>query len=245
MKHQLTMVLTFLAFVTFFATVSIAADFTEGLIAYWPLDDDVTDNIGNHNGTLIGGASFVEDDERGQVLEVDGVDGHAAVPHSDDIVFAITDSYTLSVWVKVLTLPGHWAGIVNKSRDISPHYGLWINGSNQWVGGGNNIIGSVVEADIWYHLALVQDADANKRIVYVNGEVDIQGSPIDSTGSGELWMGGAKSVNEFLHALIDDVALYNRALAPADVKELAGGISIMQAVEPHAKLTTTWGVIKQ
>jgi len=223
-----------------------AADITSGLLAYWILDDDVKDSVGGHDGVLVGGAEFVRDDDRGKVLEVDGVDGHAVVPHSADIVFANTDSYTLSVWVNVLTAPGHWAGIVDKSRDISPWYGLWINSSNQWVGGGTNIIGSVVETNAWIHLALVQDAGTNRRLVYVNGEVNTQGTAISSTGSGELWMGGAKSLSEYLHGRIDDVAIYGRALSADDIKALAQGADILGfAVEPHAKFASLWSAIRQ
>ncbi len=179
------------------------------------------------------------------MLEVDGVNGHAVVPHADDITFANTDSYTLSLWVNVLTAPGHWAGIVNKSRDMAPHYGLWINGSNQWVAGGSNINGDVVVTEEWVHLALVQDGEANKRLVYLNGELNFQGSAINSTGAGELWMGGAKNVTEFLHGRIDDVAIFARALAPEDAKALADGANIMgAAVEPYAKQGTTWASIK-
>jgi hypothetical protein len=223
-----------------------AADITSGLLAYWVLDDDVKDSVGGHDGVLVGGAEFVQDNERGKVLEVNGVDGHAVVPHSADIVFANTDSYTLSVWVNVLTAPGHWAGIVDKSRDISPWYGLWINPSNQWVGGGTNIIGSVIETNTWIHLALVQDADTNRRLVYVDGELNIQGTAISSTGSGELWMGGAKGLSEYLHGRIDDVAIYGRALSEDDVKALAQGSDILGfAVEPHARFASLWSSIRQ
>ena len=226
---------------------SQAADVTSKLLAYWPLDSDVKDIIGGHDGNLVGGASFVQDAKRGKVLKVDGVDGHAVVPHSNDIAFGITDSFTLSAWVYVSVLPGHWAGIVDKSRDISPWYGIWIDTSNKWVGGTNNITGSVAKPNVWIHAAYVQDTASSKRLVYIDGNVDIQGSPVDSSGAGELWMGGAKSVTEFLNGLIDDVALYGRALTPDDIAALAGGAKIAggNAVDPLAKLTTTWGTMKQ
>lgn len=245
MRRQIRRLIVVVLAIGLMTGIASAADITSDLLAYWLLDGDVKDSVNDHHGELAGGAAFVKDEERGEVLEVDGVNGHAIVPHADDIVFANTDSYTLSVWVKVLTAPGHWAGIVNKSRDMSPHYGLWINPSNRWVAGGSNINGDVVTTDEWIHLALVQDADTNKRLVYVNGSLNFQGGAISSTGRGELWMGGAKSVNEFLHGRIDDVALYARVLAPEDIKALAEGENIMgTAVEAWHKLKTTWGAVK-
>jgi len=237
-----------IVFLTVFliAGASQGADITSKLLAYWPLDSDVKDVIGNHNGNLVGGASFVQDGKRGKVLKVDGIDGRAVVPHANDIVFGITDSFTLSVWVYVSVLPGRWAGVVNKSRDISPWYGIWIEPSNKWVAGGSNVLGSVAKAGVWIHAAYIQDVAASKRLIYIDGNVDLQGTPIDSRGAGELWMGGAKSVTEYLNGMIDDVAIYGRALTQEDIASLAGGGKIMggKAVEFLGKLTTKWGAMK-
>ena len=244
MKRQFGELLALFMVVGLTIGITHAADINSNLVAYWPLDGDVNDNVGGHNGSLMGGAGFVEDAARGTVLETDGSDGRAEVPHADDMVFSDTEDYTLSTWVSVLTLPGHWAGVVNKSRDSAPHYGIWINGSNSWVAGGSNITGSAVVADGWHHLTLVQDIAAdNGRILYLDGEVDTTGGVIDASGSGDLWMGGAKSVSEYLHARIDDVTLYARALTQADVQELMDGSPT--AVKSEAKLTTMWGMIKK
>jgi len=56
------------------AALSVA-DITDGLVGYWPLDDAVKDEAGKHDGKLDGGAKFVKDADRGQVLEVDGAIG--------------------------------------------------------------------------------------------------------------------------------------------------------------------------
>jgi len=56
-------------------------------------------------------------------------------------------------------------------------------------------------------------------------------------------MGGAKSVSEYPNALIDDVALYKRALAPEDIQLLITGHPT--AVKPATKLVETWGAIKR
>ncbi|MFQ6043024.1 MAG: LamG domain-containing protein [Candidatus Poribacteria bacterium] len=250
MKHQFFMVFTCLIFVVFSTAVSIA-NLAEGLVAYWPLDGDANDNIGGHDGKLMGGASFVKDGERGEVLSVDGNDGHVEIPHSADLVFAPTDSFSIAVWLNIQTLPGHWAGIVTKSRDQSPWYGLWVTPGNQWhfVGGqgGANVrmdVGKAVTG--WLHLAGVYDADAHTQTVYVDGKVigEQNNVTIAASGAGDIWFGGAKSVNEYLKALIDDVLLYKRALDSGEIQDLASGVSIL-SVEPDAKLAASWGAIKQ
>ena len=242
-----------LIMVVVLATYSMAnpskiTDPAESLVGYWPLNGNVEDEIGGHNGKLLGGAKFVKDADRDQVLEVDGKDGRAEVPHADDLSFSAKDSYTLTVWVHVLTKPGHWAGIVTKSRDKSPWYGLWLNGSNQLVAGGDNITGSEIVDKKWLHLALVQDGVTNKRIVYRNGIVEkMTGTTtaIDGVGKGNLWMGGAGGVSEYLHARIDDVAIYKSVLTPVYIKKLAGGENVTTAVDHRWKLATTWSELKR
>jgi hypothetical protein len=233
------------------SSTTLMAALTDGLIALWPLDDDAEDVVGGHNGNLVGGASFVNDPGRGKVLSVNGVDGHVEIPHSDDLVFQPVDSLSISVWLNIQALPGNWAGIVTKGRDASPWYGLWVTTANQWhfvggEGGANVRLDAGQAATGWLHLVGVYDADAHTQTIYVDGVVigEGAGATISASGSGDVWFGGAKSVSEFLNALIDDVAIYGRALTPAEVASIAAGTNILTAVEPGSKLTTTWGAIK-
>jgi len=202
------------------------------LVAHWPLDVDAKDIFGGHNGTLVGGAQFTDDPERGRVLSVDGTDGRVEIPHSDELVFEPTDSFTIAVWLNIRTLPGSWAGIVNKSRDLGSWYGLWVTPGNQWHfdggDGGTNVrmdTGSAMTG--WLHLAGVYDADRNTQTLYVDGAVidEDTGVTIAATGAGDVWFGGAKSVTEFLDALIDDVRIYNHALTEEEIQTvmLSGG----------------------
>ena len=212
--------------------LGLLGDASADLVANWPLDADAKDIIGSHDGILVGGAQITDDPERGRVLSVDGIDGRVEIPHSDELVFEPTDSFTIALWLNIRTLPGSWAGIVTKSRDISPWYGLWVTPGNQWhfVGGegGTNVrmdTGSAMTG--WLHLAGIYDADRNTQTLYVNGTVidESTGATITSSGTGDLWFGGAKSVNEYLDALVDDVRIYNHALTEEEVQTvmLSGG----------------------
>jgi hypothetical protein len=188
------------------------------LIAYWPLNGDATDVVGNHHGTLIGGASFIVDDSRGIVLDVDGVNGHIEVPHDDDMVFSSTDSYTIMAWIYMETLPGSWQTVMAKSRDQGSHYGIWITDSGEWMGGGWENRGSPAVTGEWIHIAYVQDGDAGTGVTYINGAVDWSGGPRDGTGVGDFWIGGAASVTEFLGGMIDEVRVYNHVLTEEEIQ---------------------------
>lgn len=244
MKQLLLIASILFVFVASSATVSMS-DLSEGLVGYWPLDGDADDSVGNHNGILVGGASFVQDATRGTVLSVDGVDDRIEVPHAQDMVFSSSDTYTLSAWVYLEGLPGSWQTIMAKSRDQGTHYGFWITDSGDWMGGGWENRGSKAVTQVWVHVAYVQDGAASTGTTYINGAVDWNGGPRDGTGAGDFWIGGAKSVTEFLGGMIDDVIVYNRVLSPDEIQRLASGASIFAAVEPDAKLTTTWGSVKE
>jgi len=221
--------------------LGLLGDASADLVAHWPLDADAKDIVGGHDGILVGGAQITDDPERGRVLSVDGIDDRVEISHSDELVFAPTDSLTIAVWLNIRTLPGSWAGIVTKSRDMSPWYGLWVTPGNQWhfVGGegGSNVRMDVgAAATGWHHLAGVYNADAHTQTVYVDGVVvdENTGVTITATGAGDVWFGGAKSVTEFLDALIDDVRIYNHALTEEEIQivMLSGGEGYPTASSP-------------
>jgi hypothetical protein len=204
--------------ISFILVLSFFSSASADLIAYWPLNGDAKDVVDGHDGTLVGGASFVVDPIRGMVLSVDGVNGHVEVPHSNDMVFSSTDSYTIMAWVYLEALPGSWQTVMAKSRDQGTHYGIWITDSGEWMGGGWENRGSPAITQVWVHLAYVQDGDVGTGLTYINGSVDWSGGTRDGTGAGDFWIGGAKSVTEFLRGMIDEVRVYNNALTEEEIQ---------------------------
>jgi len=211
--------------VCFVLVLSLVGSASAELVAYWPLNGDALDAVGNHHGTLVGGASFVNDTTRGMVLSVDGVDGHVEVPHDDDMVFSSADSYTIMAWIYLEALPGSWQTVMAKSRDQGTHYGIWITDSGEWMGGGWENRGSPAVTQVWVHIAYVQDGAAGTGVTYIDGAVDWSGGPRDGTGAGDFWIGGAGSVTEFLRGMIDEVRVYNHVLTEEEIQTvmLSGG----------------------
>jgi hypothetical protein len=211
--------------VCFVLVLSLVGGASADLIAYWPLNGDALDVVGNRHGTLVGGASFVNDTTRGMVLSVDGVDGHVEVPHDDDMVFSSADSYTIMAWIYLEALPGSWQTVMAKSRDQGTHYGIWITDSGEWMGGGWENRGSPAVTQVWVHIAYVQDGAAGTGVTYIDGAVDWSGGPRDGTGAGDFWIGGAGSVTEFLRGMIDEVRVYNHVLTEEEIQTvmLSGG----------------------
>jgi hypothetical protein len=238
--------------------ITSAADLTEGLVAFWPMNGNAVDTTGNgHDGT-VNGAQFVQDAERGTVLSVDGSSAFVEVDHADDIAFTDVAGATMSLalWVKPAVAPNPgWHSILVKNRDV--HYdnsfGLWQNTGYYHFRFGNRTFNADGHAtEEWKLLVLTYDGPSTTMKGYVNNQLinTIAQNP-GSLGETTLMIGaarnheGAHSPFEFFAGMIDDVAIYSRVLDQAEIDDLAGGEKInLAAVEPAHKLATTWGTVK-
>src|SRR5690606_4872638 len=110
------------------------------LVGYWPLDegsgDEVVDQSGNGlDGVVVGSPEWV-DGMFGGGLEFFGGGDHVEIPDDDLLRFDVDQSFTAMAWVYIPENAGSgWRGVVTKSRDQSPWWGIWINPENQWVYG--------------------------------------------------------------------------------------------------------------
>jgi putative membrane-bound dehydrogenase-like protein len=139
------------------------------------------------------------------------------IPNTNDFVFKLSDSFTLSIWVHISEVPHDgWKGVLTHSRDAKPWYGLWIEGEGKWCfGGPKNITGGSAVTG-WQHVCAVQEGGALRKI-YVNGALTGTGAADEGTGTGDLWLGGAKSVKETLEGILGEVRIYRRALDASEV----------------------------
>jgi len=205
----------------------------DGLVALWKLDDGIgttaEDSTGHgHTGRLYGSVSWTSAAIVGPYALAfrSSGQGHVVVPDSPDLQFSATQSFSLTAWVCVPSMPGHWVGIVEKSRDIGKWYGISINPSNRWVsssgaGGSADLEGPAVAIG-WSQVAVVQNGSAGTRVLYVDAVRGASGTAQPSNGTGNLWMGGATGFDDFFDGVVDDVRAYNRVLSTAEVQTLAG-----------------------
>lgn len=103
----------------------------------------------------------------------------------------------------------------------------------------------------WHHV--VGTYNGAFRTIYLNGEVFFDTEEFDfaptkvvaDTNDEDLRIGCAKGKKEyaFEHGLIDEVALWSRALTKSEVKTAMQGNFL--AVSPRDKISITWGDIKR
>jgi len=105
------------------------------------------------------------------------------------------------------------------------------------------------EAGKWYHVAGTFDHKTGTLKIYVNGKLDGErktGADKIGTNDQPLTIGGNPNMDPGYNCwdgVIDEVAIYNRALTEAEIQKDMIGITL--AVEPGEKAAATWGSIKR
>ncbi len=220
-----------------------------GLVAYWSLDETssstVADSTGKgHTGTFVG-----EHDQLAALINY-GVRLHGTgqsasyinVADAADLEFAATDSFTIALWVNPLTLRSAEQAILTKSLNTGSYYGLYLDANGHFVfrGPGADVTSTATAAaNTWVHVALVQDGTNNTRTIYLNGVPSgTPGVAQAGNGTGALWMGN-QNVNGNIEGFpgeLDEVRVYRRALAAAEVPHLMGP-PVLQAMSGQTQGT--------
>lgn len=102
-----------------------------------------------------------------------------------------------------------------------------------------------VKEKTWVHVTGTFDGRAMN--IYVNGELEKENKQSAKIFEGSTPFQLAQHGNDsgYFAGVIDEVALFNRALSASEVKEAMNGLEkFIRAVTPQGKLTTTWGNIK-
>lgn len=263
-------VLMFLALTVSFVYVNIArSDIVQkGLVAYWSLDantisgKNVEDIVGENEGVLMGNPKEVAG-RINEALEFDGTNS-VDIEGTDALNFNGKEELSVCAWINsaddadpvvgVVAKPGGCCGTIVAQRDANG-WALRYDGRNanqefefivcpNWQGdGGFGIPKTKIKKGEWHYLVGV----VNKRnmYLYLDGELANEGpfsGPITSTGT-ETEICHANADGGFT-GIIDEVAIYDRALSEAEVKQNFQSKRFL-AVSAYSKLATCWGKIKK
>lgn len=195
-----------------------------GLVAAYgfeePSGPTVTDESGNGNDGTLNGATRTTSGRYGSALNFNGANARVDIPDANSL--DLTTGMTLEAWVYPNSLGG-WRDIIYKGvNDI-----YYLSGSSSQddmpaVGGTfapSNLFGaSTLPLNTWSHLAATYDG-ATMRLYVGGSEVASrpQTGPIQ-TGSGALTLGGDALYGQYWDGRIDDVRVYNRALAASEIQ---------------------------
>ena len=220
-------------------------DITTGLTGHWTLDADATDSSGNgYNGTLTNGAMIDTASNTNQVgagkLSFDGVNDYDDLSAHIAGFSGLTEG-TISFWVKTTDAGDNSIFTVSDSGDANSFFTAGVSGGNLFFRvdeAGSTLVevdgAAIVNDGTWHHLAVTVDGTGNKLFVdgiqetggdltYLTGNTGTT-SFFDDVTSLDAMQIGVRESSGFLwyfDGLADDVRVYNRALAAADIAELA------------------------
>jgi len=210
----------------------------DGLVAHWALDEGAgttaRDGSGHgHDGQLTGG-TWIADARFGGGLRLAAGDA-VAVPGFP----AATPSWSVSLWIRmsdeqaafnsndpfteILSTENigsaGWQINIDK-RLVQPRFvfSYWAPPLMGYVGTEC----SCVDIGAWIHLAATVDVDANRITLYRDGKVaDQETRPSDIVaGDSTLHFGGWNMGDRLLSGDLDDIAIWQRALAPEEIAAL-------------------------
>jgi Concanavalin A-like lectin/glucanases superfamily/Right handed beta helix region len=199
-----------------------------GLVAAFGFDEitgtTIADTSGNGNTGTIVGARRTTSGRHGGALSFDGVDDYAAVP--DAAALQLMTGMTLEAWVYPAAGGSVWRQALLKETPNGLSYALYTSDDSARPSGFVNAAGTDMGSrgaarlplSTWSHLATTFDGSTLR--LFVNGVMVSQrwvGAALTASG-GALKIGGNAIWGEWFKGSIDDVRVYDRALAPTEIK---------------------------
>lgn len=215
-------------------------DWQLGLVALWPGEGDGKDTVGHHDMELTD-ITFAKG-KVGQAFLFNGYSSWASVPTSPDLEseLASAGGFTISTWINPNNVDSfhpilEWEVTKQKSA-VSlwlghlPHdHGVLSGNIGDTDGNNHQIISApgTIVVNQFQFVALTYDKKTGVSRLFANGRIVAQdniGLVIPNT-SGTIYLSrrpsdepGDWTYNCFFSGLVDEVAIYNRALSPAEIQ---------------------------
>jgi hypothetical protein len=205
-------------------------DAPSGLVSCWGFEESsgmtVVDSYGLNPGSLYG-TTFAESSVTGKLnhaLSFDGINDYINVPN--DPGFNLCNELTIEAWINPDTLSTtHQNSIVDRGNS----YWLFVSTDKKlsflrFRSGTYDALATdaTIPTRTWTHVAVTYDSSTPDEVnLYINGHLSKTGSldgPIDSI-SNPLTIGDRGRLHYF-DGVIDNVAIYNRALNEAEIQDL-------------------------
>ncbi len=251
--------LPFLFMLIFLTVGTVLGALEDDLVVYFTFDNvdgnTIYDSSPNGlNANIVANAVIVTGKNgKGIRITAEGAD---CVNVPADEKLKISGEITMAAWIfqDSWSTDGQWfdKNCHNGGEHTSYGIGVFEGGKNinMFLGTGSSrprlAKPHTLKEKTWHHVVGTYDGSAMK--VYIDGEFALEhAEAINFTGTNDqdLRIGCSKDRPQYTfdNGVIDDAAIWSRALSEAEIKEVMNGG--LQAVTPKNKAATTWGLIKQ
>jgi hypothetical protein len=207
------------------------ADINSGMVAYWPFDGDAADASGNGNeGTVYGATPTADRFGNNNSAYYFEFGNYIVTEHGGPLG---SSPRTISLWAKTPSANTQvmlvWGGgASNPGSDFRAELSYGAEGVSPDISYGAVTYAAHVADDQWHHYAYVLPDKPNPTVsdveAYMDGtlltEVVAWYSPnqiVDTTSVNPYTIG------RYFHGALDDVRVYDRALSPEEIWQLARG----------------------
>ena len=208
-----------------------------GLIGHWPLDEGdgttAANAAGGEDAELHNGVEWVDDPDRGTVLSFDGVDAYGDAGAETIPQMTQDNDFTWSVWIN--QGGGNGPNNVVLGNRYSPGGGDFA--PREFIkftptqfefhrdGGGQNCgyEDLATSEGVWVHYVVVKTG--NTLTHYSNGEEGESSTFTSELQNPQPFYFGGDQMAENWNGMLDDIAIWDRALSASEVSALhSGGI---------------------
>ncbi|MCK5630017.1 MAG: DUF2341 domain-containing protein, partial [Nanoarchaeota archaeon] len=196
----------------------------------------IVDSSGNGNdGTQSGGVNYGADGKIDNALSFDGVNDYIYVGNEASFDFERTDAFTTSVWIKAEATPGKYFSVMgkldyvlgNKGWRILSEYNtgtgvVFLITDNHGVDDVNLLLDPVFDNQ-WHHVVFTYDGNGVTGGMkgYLDGILKASGGGGSLSSSTlnnvPLKIGGNDQYGVYGNGIIDEVAIFNRALSADEI----------------------------
>jgi hypothetical protein len=197
-----------------------------------PTGAAITDSSGNNNSGLVvnanGAGMASQAGKIDQAMNFDGVDDYVNVGNGTS--FNVGNSLTIEAWINPSNLSGRRTIFSTMANTLPGSFELEVGTGN----GGVNRVGVItpsvwnaetnnnaISTSTWQHIVYTRDGvSAGNQKIYVNGILQplITDTPVTFLDNASPKLIGARTASAQRFAgMIDEVAVYNRALTQAEV----------------------------
>ena len=221
--------------------LSVAAD--DGLVASFDFEQSLTSN--GYTATLGGGAEVKSDGRNGKYVALTG--NSASYLQLPSNIVDNADGLTLSMWLHYDGAASNWSHIFDMggySDNGEPYKymtvgydgggSLRVTATSAFVGVQTvGVASKSVQVGGWAHFVLTLDASGTYKL-YINGQSVLSlaaNVPLKKLSHEVITIGKSLFPSDpYLTVAVDDVKLYNRAIAESEIAGVAG-VSDKQAVD--------------
>ena len=217
---------------------SVKKNLSDGVMAYFPLDEDIKDISSKGLVGESSGIVFKEDFNRSKIASLEGK--HFARLSDLKDLGIVNESFTISTWMKLDSIDSRDQIILSsvKNKYSEGLYVLVRKKKPYFAFYHNDLEGkAILETGKWYNIVWRYRKELQQQAIFINGKLDtLSGGRAPFRGVGDLILGHRENPTDeesFFNGQVDDLIFWNRALGESEILNVYQGSFKLETAFPR------------